>query len=70
MSLEILAQAITEGGVLCSDVHTRGRSQSQPGGGVQNHCSTRTAGSTSMDDRDKRIYNSLGDTSGPKGKVR
>jgi hypothetical protein len=22
-----------------------------------------------MDDRDKRIYNSLGDTSGPKGKM-
>ena len=26
--------------------------------------------SSGMDDRDKRIYNSLGDTSGPKGKVR
>ena len=29
----------------------------------------RKEGSTGMDDRDKRIYNSLGDTSGPKGKV-
>ena len=30
----------------------------------------RKEGSSGMDDRDKRIYNSLGDTSGPKGKVR
>ena len=30
----------------------------------------RREGSSGMDDRDKRIYNSLGDTSGDKGKVR
>ena len=67
MSFEYLAQAIAEGGVLCSDIHARGRSQSQA---MQSHCSTRSASSPRMDDRDKRIYNSLGDTSGPKGKVR
>lgn len=42
-------------------------------GSVHFLCSSRLGvrkeGTSGMDDRDKRIYNSLGDTSGPRGKV-
>ena len=64
-----------EGGVLFGHKYAR---YSYPSavverGVMQFHCSTRIGvrsnGSSGMDDRDKRIYNSLGDSSGSKGKV-
>ena len=58
-----------------SDTAFAGRSFTLDDDGlVEFQCSARlgvrSEGSSGMDDRDKRIYNSLGDTSGPKGKVR
>ena len=57
----------------CSDPLT-GLSSEEIHGMMQFQCNSRigvrSVGSYGMDDRDKRIYNSLGDTSGSKGKVR
>lgn len=84
LSLDNLLAEV-EGGVLYRcDKYPRHRRYSVPSIGenqtlgdmtsaMQYQCSTRIgvrmAGSSGMDDRDKRIYNSLGDTSGAKGKV-
>lgn len=69
-----------EGGVLYGHKYSRNRCYSVSLGerndSMEVECpkttriGVKTAGSSGMDDRDKRIYNSLGDTSGAKGKVR
>ena len=71
MSLDCLVEAMTaEGGVLYSDKCSRSQSQYEEEGSSASPLPTpRKRASSKMDDGDKLIYNSLGDTSGAKGKV-
>ena len=61
-----------EGGVLYSDKCSRSQSEREEGRRSESLSplpSPRKRASSRMDDEDKLIYNSLGDTSGAKGKV-
>lgn len=80
MSLDCLTE-VEGGAVPRCDKYARNRRCSDPFAGLSSEeiyglmqCNSRigvrSVGSSGMDDRDKRIYNSLGDTSGSKGKVR
>lgn len=70
-SLENLAEAVTGGGVLYSDKFARRYSDSSSGLTAATRMQRIRVRSNPerMNDSDKRIYNSLGDTSGSKGKV-
>lgn len=71
-SLENLAEAVTGGGVLYSDKFARRRYSDSSSGLTAAERMQRSrvrSNPERMNDSDKRIYNSLGDTSGSKGKV-
>ena len=73
MSLDCLVEAMTTGGgVLYSDKYTHSHCDSYSTSSSPLPSPRRRGrgtGRLGMDDNDKLIYNSLGDTSGAKGKV-